>query len=448
VQALEEHGVWWLPGGPEAFGTLRFDTERGVRLEVAPSLQLTSGTSVAPLILGRLATGQHVTLLDSRFFGPPYRLTQEEWFDLRPRTALIGIHAHEGVEHLVRGVEVEYSGLIEWLSPQWLELDLGPERKGISTQLPPEESHDITCGTLDLWHALGPGETSARERSLRLKAGLRLTTKQPRPLSFFQTEFVRPLQDLLTLLTAGPVAVLSLVAQLEDEVGTRRGVDVLYAPLVRPELAPIDIEPLARRSDYPGTIGDLVDGWLKLREDIRPVQTLISALEYKDGVFLDQKFLYAVHAAEAYHRLTDATCPWDKKAWKGIKAEIKDAFPDYYANWLGEHLSFANSWTFEQRIASLYGNAATSVKDAIGAEDRFLQLTKDTRNYHTHYPPALRAKAAKSSALLWLTQSLLLLVEDALLRDLGLDEGARNALFTASRRMGRVRFHRPEGHDA
>jgi hypothetical protein len=67
--------------------------------------------------------------------------------------------------------------------------------------------------------------------------------------------------------------------------------------------------------------------------------------------------------------------------------------------------------------------------------DAWEQWTRDTRNHNTHYTSKPRARIAEGKQLVALAESLLMVLDDLILADLGISEFARNILIARTRRL-------------
>jgi hypothetical protein len=98
---------------------------------------------------------------------------------------------------------------------------------------------------------------------------------------------------------------------------------------------------------------------------------------------------------------------------------ILAAAPLEWTNWLEEKLAHANKATFRTGLKELVLTLPPTLARDVGDPDGFTQLVSWTRNYLTHWTPALEEKAAKGVDLVRLVVALRLVLEALLLLEIG-----------------------------
>lgn len=261
--------------------------------------------------------------------------------------------------------------------------------------------------------------------------------------------YVRPLQDLLTIATGRPQEVLDLkVVPLrkrrlaEEPTSLLDWADVRFARWS--DSPPVGESPFIEQmlfsfSDLDQTLSESLEAWFQLDELVHELRTLATGATYRDGMFVDQRFLYAAHAAETYHRRRLGGTERSKKAHKEMLKEITAAAPERHRRWLKEKLAFSNELTFLNRLRNLRENACSTVESVLQSVDGWEEWVRDTRNFNTHFStPKRKARIARGGHLLALTESLLLLLDDVILAELGLGEKTRSRLVLRTQRYARV----------
>ncbi len=98
---------------------------------------------------------------------------------------------------------------------------------------------------------------------------------------------------------------------------------------------------------------------------------------------------------------------------------ILESAPPEWRKWLAEKLGPSNKATFRGGLSDLVATLPPTLTERVGDADSFTQLVSWTRNYLTHWTPALERKAAKAEELVKLTVALRLLLEALLLLEVG-----------------------------
>ncbi|MDF2441566.1 MAG: hypothetical protein JWN98_2550, partial [Abditibacteriota bacterium] len=91
-------------------------------------------------------------------------------------------------------------------------------------------------------------------------------------------------------------------------------------------------------------------------------------------------------------------------------------------------LNYSNEVTLHQRLEDIF-DTYTAIFGVYQNQDAFIKRAKDTRNYLTHYDAKSKRKAAQHEELYRLSQSVRMLLEMCLLKELGLaDDTIRKIL--------------------
>jgi hypothetical protein len=114
---------------------------------------------------------------------------------------------------------------------------------------------------------------------------------------------------------------------------------------------------------------------------------------------------------------------------------ILGAVPAEHRKWLREKLAFSNELSFLNRLKDLRARVCTRVEAALEAAEKWEQWIRDTRNFNTHFTHKPNARIAKGQQLVALTESLLMVLDDLILADLGVSEFARNTLIARTQRF-------------
>lgn len=426
-------GVWWVPDKPQdsIAGTLRFSHEDGVRLELLGSFKEITDlvtTRTYPVIFG-VGEGKAVTLQDcvetGGRFSSPGILTQE----LLARAAYVGRHIEP--DNLRFGeASIRYSYLDDWVNISGFRLTSKKDEAGqrefhVSFAYPEEIEAATPLGKVVVTSAFsqtgGPQKISmSQELSFRVEAN------QDLPLEDWERLFIQPLQNFLTLATGKPNALtyLGFYPPRDDRAAPRERPNVvkyrLSYPGSRSGRRPIPPEMLFTFGDVVGEFNEVLSRWLTVAEELDSVCSLFFSTLYSPTMYLEQRFLSVVQAAESYHRrrFSNQVLSTQEHATR-MRSVLKSA-PSEYKGWLRQRLQYANEPPLRQRLRELLDVTSEIMTPVIGKRRRFIQLALDTRNYLVHYDKSLRSKAAQSSGEIYeLTRAVSFLVQACFLSELG-----------------------------
>lgn len=178
----------------------------------------------------------------------------------------------------------------------------------------------------------------------------------------------------------------------------------------------------------------LLADWLANYEALSPAFNLYFAVRAGRHAFLESHFLSIAQGLETLHdRTGNETVESPEEFAKRVSA-ILATCPLLHREWLNEQLAYANKLTLRkrmQRLLSPFSNHFGSAQE----RKRLIDKMVDTRNYLTHYDPALAARAAHGSNLLPLISKLEALFQLHLLRLTGIEQARIDALVTSNRKL-------------
>jgi hypothetical protein len=110
---------------------------------------------------------------------------------------------------------------------------------------------------------------------------------------------------------------------------------------------------------------------------------------------------------------------------------------------VAEKLQWSNEWTLHERMQQLVG----PVEQVAGQflRPNFISIFKATRNYHTHFDPHQRARAARDEELHWLVEECFALMQLLLLQLLGVSTTEAWTWMQRTRRVQNLTARRGAG---
>lgn len=440
MKDLEYSGLWWLPSSQEDMiaGTLTFSNQDGIHLNLIGSFkEMTKLSSLEtyPLILGVTSGGKLLTLYDCMESGLrrsfPGFMSQQ----LSARTAYIGAHFADPQEIRFHKTRVQYSHLPDWVrlsgfhTQYTVRNQVGFDKYELTYTLPEEVKATTAKGTVSVTYAFHTRDDLLGEVNLRQSVSARIEAQEAQPFEEGLSQFIYPLQNFLSLATARPNSVLDVVAYSDQKTvnGPNGKVELPIQVVFRTvfqeaephkPLFPHDM--LFTLQDVSDDFSEVIGRWLGVADELDSVCNLFFSVQYKPEMYLEQRFLNMVRAAESYHRRRFSNQVLSEEEHRNRVDYILAQTPEKYGNWLVEQLQYSNEPSLRRRIKELINTTDEVVSPLVPDRKSFIQKIVDTRNFLTHYDPSLRDGAVRGAELYQYTQTLSFLVQMCFLRELGL----------------------------
>jgi hypothetical protein len=316
MQAFTCNGLWWLPGSPakKVAGTLQFADEDGASVSLAGVL----GEPVVglqekrvPIILGLVwdcPLGSSITLKECRVknfrFGS-VGIAREDYFADR---LFAGAHLEQDADFSFTDLSISLSGLSSWAeSLSGLSFNHLPKDEkhhgGFEVRwLPPQPIRGALPGGSFI---LGVGATFShprREFLLAEQFSINVSCEEPQTVEDLNARYVYPLQNLMTLATDHPNALVEFKVRRpnsRDDVHVRAAW-VFHDASVASNLLPYQV--LFTLEDVKDRDPDLINRWIQISDRLRGVCNPYFGIQYKPDSFVDTRFLTVFQSLEAYLR--------------------------------------------------------------------------------------------------------------------------------------------------
>ena len=430
-------------------GAIAFDpTTRRVRLEIDDLFEVNSPFDffAYPAVHGELIDGSPVTLLgcSQTSIGGPREDSDASAASFRCRHSIKGAYLDES-DTFAR-ITFALTDLLGWINQRAFDTysDVRDTIPVFSAATRPTYRASALTDRGEIgFHAAATVEMGAWSTSFSTVASIEIVPDKAVTLDAAFSRFLRPFQDLLTIATGRPqeVSKLQLVPTRNAAVGEKPRdrhdwVDVRFERWGDSE--PVGETPfkdvmLFSLSDLDRDLAASLDTWFRLDNEIREVRSLATAAAYRGGMFADQKFLYAAHAIETYHRRRIGGVDRPKADHKRLVGRIVDSVLPEDRAWLRSKLTFSNELSLLNRLQEVRGRVCERVEATLSHADNWEQWTRDTRNYHTHFTQ--KGRIAKGKQLMALTESILMVLDDMILAELGVSTPARNTLIQRTHRF-------------
>ncbi len=394
-------GEWWLPSAPDhtASGRLVYDPDSGLRLETIGGAVFHPNDPI-PIILGLTVEGRPVTLRKCWVRDWSAHLPGGIRAETHAHEAFVGMHAEHDDDLRLHNLQARVTQLTPWLNEPAIDLTktVFPRAGTISFQTPSVRALARVGGIL----ASAEFEFVGAAESVHLSHTVDLEQRSWLRLAARRRQHVDRLRDVLGQMRS----FIALAAGAEAEILEVRGeatvviqemppvhryrsrglVWLLYQP-VQPSarLARTASEMLFRRTDATFDNNRPLTRWLRRAQLLRPVYNLYLTGQPRRGLYPEFRFLALIQALETYHA----------RRYRHRGKEPPLAY----------------------RLDALVDALPKGIKAHVPSH--YVELTRDTRNYFTHWAPRLEGRAAKGVQLFALTEAAKLLLEFTLLLELG-----------------------------
>lgn len=449
MDSFERLGVWWLPDEPDrdVAGVLRWSREEGVRLDLVGRLQEPETSNLFgreglphySIVHGMLkdkvqrSMDRAVTLLGCQVMRDSGE-TSLPSEDVRATIALLD-HYFTTTEPRFDHLKLRFDYLWDWAGISGFEhreVDADFTRWSMSWQLPDYLSASgIDNETITL--GLGRKENLSIKpiRGLEEFAEIVVEVAEPLTIDELGDQYLRPIQNLLTLGVDYPVQVTSVRLSSPDVLavtmdGTVRGRD--YVHMLRQPgphtVAPRRYQPYAHDmlftlDDYESGWPQLIPTWLQLQDKLELAGDVFFGTRYAPASYLETRFLSIAQAVEGYHRrcFSNEDIPAEEHSRR--LEEVLSAILEQHLEWAGSKLKYANEPSYARRIKELIKTTDPLLRQLLGKTSRFARAAVQSRNFYTHLKQESEDAVARGEDLFWLTEKLSWLLRVRLLLDLG-----------------------------
>jgi hypothetical protein len=449
-QVLE--GYFWLPGDTERLsGRLRISEVGKCNLELlgffgGPADGFSMDSSLLSTVHG-LIEGGAVTLYDCYYQNRNIGFGTVSRSKLHVATVFRGTHLPPEAEVRFSKLEAAISGLDEWLQITGIttgfELDEAHKVRSAFVRYVPPPKIDLALPGLRVgfeftWTAPGVGVTT----EAKITHQARLTVVPDADMAF--EDLRQQLGRLVNFLSFAADQTLSIDAlnafSSAVTINVSEGKKPLSLPVFFESSTPPSAVTLTRNNmlfSYPDVADQLehmLTGWLDQHEALGPAFNLYFAVHSGRHAYLESAFLSIVQGLETLHDRTSGETLESPEAFANRKERILAGCPEEFREWLAEELAYANKPSLRTRLrrmlkpfVSHFGNADVRKK--------FVDRVVDTRNYLTHYDPALAARAEQGVAIYYLTAKLEALFQLQLLAMVGISQERVERLLASNNKL-------------
>jgi hypothetical protein len=402
---FKTRGKWWLPNNPDAkvSGSLRFNPKGGCMLKLVGSFSFYTEQDALtasfvgprpeyPVIYGEETDGTPISLFDAW----PRSVSHKEEIVFANR-ALVGSYHSDLSSRAFIGVNFSLDNLEHWLEHSVFTPESGFGEDIISND-------QITAILKDDAKAEIRGDLPTIDGKIEFRRGLirsfgshsascnyyakiRVLFNQPKNL-VEACEVAGRIANLFTLLIRAPAYTfeLQLVNQKFEEatILAPRRFNIRSREMHNPQMP-------CPYSQIKDNLIPVVDGWLKVSQDLALVVALLFEIAQVKGAVLESKFFTIAQAVEGYCATTDPFTFEDDDGIQAFKRAIMNAIPANtnpdLRNKTSTWLEYANRPSLRNYMKKLFYNMDQGLKKNIledWKEPAFIDYAVRVRNTIAH----------------------------------------------------------------
>lgn len=447
-------GSWWLPHSQkQVTGDLTFSNQDGLRLDLHDFLvegrsffenAKDKRLSEFPIVLGMTKDGKLITLCDCvevsvsmtvKNIGEGSISYSFAAYDAQ--AALVGAHFTDTQEMRFHRADIQYDYLPDFVRKHGFIINF-ETKEGQEYQYTYEYPSRVVAttsrGSVCISYTFHQGGNPLNGLILRQSTALEIRPQKELTLKDMDLQYLKPLQDLISLATNRANSITDLLVYSKEKVETVMN-RTLEVPI---EVAFQQVQYGQRQENLLPTskllftlkdqvisdrFSEIIDRWLNhtnITAELKDVFYLFFSVLYDPDLSPDMEFLSLAFAAELYHRRRFSNELLPENEHKERKKSIINGAPEEHRRWLKDVLGFSNEPRFKNRVDELVEMTKPVVSPIFSDKDYFVKKVKDTRNYLVHKNPKLKKKAAEGEELYWTTKTLKYLVQTCLLVEVGL----------------------------
>lgn len=413
-------------------GKLIFSEEEGLYLSIVGSFDTSADVSQFwnyQLILGVTSEGDYISLTNCQQTGAKTSSVGLQSEQFMVDAAYIGAHFNLPNEMKFHRCSVRFNYLDEWANLQgfnWQYKDDQPEWAVVSYTFPEVVRGQADGIDVSVRCKFSTSGKNRFEQVLRQTVWLNIETDVDKSFNACLKSFVSPFQNLLSLAVGDPNSVTDVVVYCKEKTyknppDQEIPIRVIYPKYFNEEMSKKIYAPqmLFTLQDIADNFSEVVKKWLEITNKFDSVCDLYFGVQYAPKMYLEQKFLSVVQAAETYHRRSDrfkneyfSTHHYDE-----LIRTIINCTPEEQRNWVRTRLT--NTPSFKERVIELLKFTEVLMKPLICDEESFSNLLRDLRNYYTHYGSSGPRRELDNEELFKITNKIYVLLQTCFLIEIG-----------------------------
>ncbi len=441
--SFTEDGFWWITGREDArvAGTLTFNPEQGARLNLLGnlddperSINMIFGIErgEAAVIYGETTKGKPVTLFKARNLGRPIYIPGTAIETWSSNLLVIGLHIESADKAIFSKSCSRFEGIENWLGHRLSVVTLDAEENRLLVKVAkPIEEHFASYDDFEVTSVriLYYSNTPDTRYTIDAVSQFGVTPTTPKSLNWHLSK-ATGLQELASLCTCNLLPLTAL--QLEGpEQNLGQGMMCpaevhVYTRLVHDKMGtgPKPPMPLLSGPELVSINAGAVKQWFDDYDKFRPVIGLCLTAMGGQEMFMNVRFLLAIQALEAFHRLTSEDTVMPEADFPAFLKMMTNTIPKSASDCMKEKLRgtyrYLNEPSLKQRLEAMINDIKRTFDTALPAFDKaYIRKLVDTRNYYTNYSNNLKNNKLSGEDMYWASRRIVLLLTILFLKRLG-----------------------------
>jgi len=420
MEEIKYKGVWWIPSQPEnkISGALSYTREEGSYLQIDGRI---GNSDSYNLIHGISNIGEKITL-QKAFNVESIRRngTGLDEYRIFANYLFVGAWLNEDVKF--NKLFFRTNLLDEWVDRSGFDIKHDYQNKSVRINYVTPNKIEL-CSSDNIKIAIviivqTPSLNFVqKEAIIRQKAFFEINFAEGKDFNFLQN-IIYQLRNFVALATNKPIIPIEVYGYSNDYIEAIGStsypskIDIYYMPVG--DLRDYDVIPpnmFFTLKEILNTSQEKLSRWFVKHNELAPVFALFFSIMYRSPGYQERVFISLVQAVETYHRRTCKNFDLDEEKHKERVSSILNVIQTEYKDWLSNRLTYSNEPTLRNRLKELFDKYNYILSKFIEKQE-FVNLSVNTRNYHTHFDKSLeklRATKSKLTLLIELHKSLLLL---------------------------------------
>jgi hypothetical protein len=392
-------------------------------------------------LLDKCPLGKEITLLNclqTRFSLSVPGFTSEE---LHATKGYVGAQLTHAKDLVFPKIRIELSRLPDWVHrsgltrPEFLRDQKGPKGVDVSYRFPEKTTVDLGGSRVSVSFGMTVSHATPRELVLRENVFFEVEVDDPQTHDELHGNFGYPLQNLLTLATDHPNAVVRQTVFRDSEEqrgasGRANPIHVVGQPVyweseVTKRLLPHNM--LFTMRDVEDQFEQVLRSWMRFWKECPSFCEFFFGDLYMQEVYLDTRLLHAMHSLLLYYRLRCGDAVTDENDRITV---VLGSAPAEHRQWLRERLMLDEELGLCRALRELLSKHREVLEPLIGTNaEEFSREVVSVRNYVVHGAPGGSEREDRGERWFSLLQILMVLVKCCLLEELGIPEKTRREWF-------------------
>ncbi|WP_143263932.1 HEPN domain-containing protein [Amycolatopsis kentuckyensis] len=440
MKPFDTAGRFWLLNHEELVlpGRLHFDPNEGIELSLIGRFEYEGVDTgdAATRILGVCDSGR-VTLNRVFFAGETSRSSGLNESRYRANQLFVGHHFTEPTIE-VTAATTEFTRLSDWVNETGITKTFDPRdptsnrpsRYSVSCTATPAKSGSFSRGQVILNSHWQEAEASQHSVQLNFWHSIRIEYQAPQRFDLVQGDVAR-IQSLITMCTDSFAAFTRFMVESPDADitmldGTRTDIKqpiefiatTIHSKNNQTRTVKRNLFAFVTFTEAGGV--ETIARWLDRAESFQRPLNVMMSIRHNAQMYVENKFLNVMQAAEAYHQITQGSTHTDNETFTKLVQDIIAATPTEHQGWLEEKIRFINTPSLNKRMRQLARSAGPGIRGLIRNVDHWSFTVAGARNELTHL--GKKSGSIIGTDLYHLSESVYIVIRNCMLLEAGVPE--------------------------